>query len=293
MRKPTVTVNLLSKVSKTGDYHTADVTYMDGKVQEIASDMTLDSRERLIQVLARVVVRVGDNLAPNETFLRKMLSGDLRKMAVASHIYSRLVEDKDIFKFSIPYTDARGSLDMASGEIDLWHNSKVTLKNEDGEPILDSEGKETFEEVKTEGFREDPYGIFFDSYLQFSDDNDARHVNLTLPFSKTEVRWSIPNFNQESDFAKTKGIKKITIGLKYRLRNLVYKQETTSGFTWVTLDIKDLHAQDIKCINDSIKNKEGDVYSTITVTLPVDAQEENKVFPMDVLHVSDFFFLGV
>ena len=249
----THSVTLLSGV-------TAEFKEFTGKHQEILSkNNKVPMNQRLDEILADIVVRVGSVHKPDITFIKSMLSADKKKLLVSARMES--LDHEPTFNFDFEYEE--------NGE-----TKKLPLEV----PLLttDAEGNEVV------GFKESTYKF---SFTEYSDVLSAKKVRVNLPKSGKVAEYTLLDGFGESRIPKNE--EDLSANTPLLMRNVCIIEKKESGAEMpIQADLRALPIKDLEAIRASIRENEAKIDTEVRFTHPA----TGKPVVVDMLNTIAFFF---
>lgn len=252
-----------------------EVKELTGKHQRLLTEQVGNKTmtERLNEVLAEVLVRVGSNTEINEDFVKKMLACDKQKALVDVRQFT--MDFEKAFQFTWEYTDDQGMKQDHKLEIPLDEGNfpwkPVMAFNKEGELV-------TMKEAIVDAGED----LEYDSVLS------RKAVEIILPRAEMRVRYTMLDGEREAQASK---IKK-----NDRSSHSVLKVRTPvrfgEGDTPIQINLDTLAYKDIEYLRSDIKKMEGSVDTEIRFEHPeADSKPPSeKDVVVDLLGTIAFFF---
>lgn len=223
--------------------------------------------DKLNEVLADVLVRVGSNRNITVGFVEEMLSSDRRKALVETRQFT--MDDEPVFEFNYEYVDSDGNKQSLPQEVDLSEGFPSTpLQVIDGDTVKDADYKEYDEIVKL---------------IEFVLPRSGKKCRITLLDGKGE---KVAEAFKKSQLSSHTPIK---------MRNAQVFQESKEpgkDGVWIQADLDKMGWKDLKYIRSTIKEMEGSVDTEIQFEHPEaeDKEDKDKFVIVDLLSEMSFFF---
>lgn len=230
--------------------------------------------ERLNDILASVVVRVGTETNIDKDFIKSLLACDKKKILTVVRQFT--MEWEESFGLAYPYTDSEGKKQVYDCDITLEEGGK-------------------FPETKIHTAIQDPETLKM-SYevLNVSEyDKIEKEVTFVLPRSKKKVRFTMLDGKGEEIASTTsKSNRSSHTVIEMRRPVTFFKKDAKATETPMKLTLDSLAYKDIEFLRTVIKNCEGRVDTEIRFEHP-DADNksgDDKDVVLDVVGTVAFFF---
>jgi hypothetical protein len=247
-----------------------EVTELGGRQQRLLTEQGSKSHtEKLNEMLASIVVRVGSKTEITPSFIESMLSGDKKKILVEARQFSLGFQKQ--FELLYPYVDSNGVKQEETLNIPLEEGfPETSVKILD----VDFEGKESLVPAN--------YSEYSDVQVKYK---------TVLPRSKTLVELEHLTYKGEK-WASSLGKKQRSSHTLIEMRFPVYFKKTENDEVKIKLNLDDLSLQDIEHLRKVIKAMEGEVGTEVMFEHPEAAikGEADKYVKLDVLSTVGFFF---
>lgn len=222
--------------------------------------------ENLNEVLADVIVELGDRKQVSVDFVRAMLSED-RKLALCE-VRQFTMDFDPLFKFTFDYLSSTGEKEKAPLEIDLSEGFKakpyMVIHPESGELVAAS--YESYDEIK-------------------------RTIEITLPKSGQKVKFDLLDGEAEVRAQKIKKADRNSHSA-ILIRKPRYMHNNGSSEVEMGLRLDDLSIKDIEYLRTQIKAFEGKVDTEAMIEHPEAETKtgKDKEVIVDLLSTLAFFF---
>lgn len=260
MSKPTHIFKLTTGVE-------CEVTELTGKHQKLLTEQNNKSHnDKLAEMLADVIVRVGTKKDIDTEFVKAMLSADQKK--ILCEVRQFTLDFDPNFVFTYKYTDNKGAKQEHVIEI----------------PISEGFNSEPTKKVLEDGTLGDA------DYTEYSE--VQKEVFMTLPRSGEKIRFTMLDGRGEEIGSATNKNKRSSHTV-IAMRNPVYfKEGSNKKMIPIKLNLDNLAYKDIEALRSKIKEVEGKVDTEIMFEHPeaqYKAADEKEVV-VDVLGTVAFFF---
>lgn len=251
-----------------------EVEELTGKQQRILTEQNgKPHTEKLAEMLASVLVRVGTSFRPDVKFVQEeMLACDIKFALTEVRQFS--LDFEPSFSFMHTYKDVEGNKqeveieeDIPEGRFPITTVKKLVTPEGGGEPeLVDA------------------------NYTEYAD--IEKNITVTLPKSGKKVRFTMLDGKGTTIGSKTKKNERSS-HTTIMMRRPVYFEESGKGNEVpIQLNLDSLPLKDIEFLRGEIKKYEGQVDTEIMVERPdSDTRPANeKDMIVDVLSVVSFFF---
>lgn len=250
-----------------------EVLELTGKHQEL---LTIQSNknhtDRLNELLADRIVRVGSEHSIDVKFVEKMLAGD-KKLALVE-IRQFTLGFQDEFSFVFDYVDDSGKKRQHTETVTLEDGGKFPAK-----PMM------VVGKVDVDGELVD--GLVPADFSEYEQVLAHKVVSMKLPRSGTEINFTMLDGKGELIGANTSKKDRSSHTL-LRMRQPVYfeQKETDKGVVPIQLDPNRLGLLDVEALRARIREVEPDVDTLVMFENP----DTGKTESVDVLSTVAFFF---
>lgn len=252
-----------------------EVTELTGKHQELLTIQSSKSHtERLTELLADCIVRVGSERNITPEFVNAMLSGDKKKALVEIRQFTLGFQNS--FSFTYEYLDSEKKKKTHEVVVDLDEKGEFPFRTMKIEKEVQKEDGTTTVELVDANFTE------YDEVLAH------KKVSLVLPRSGQEIQFTMLDGKGELIGSKTsKKDRSSHTLLKMRQPVYFHKKENGKDTVPIQFDLNRAAYMDLEALRKKIKEVEPDVDTEVMFEHPEEGYKDEVV---DILSVVAFFF---
>ena len=256
------------------------VKELTGKEQRLMTEQGDKKQgDSFLEMMESIVISIGSVQNPKKDFIKKLLSGDRKKILLEARKFSLIGTDQENkFTFNYKYTNSKKTKEEHEFVVDLSNGCPETPY-----PIFDPK---TGEVQKDETGK--PLPVVCTEYDQVQKD-----VTITLPRSKKQVIFTLlDGFGEDIATLSKKKDKSSHTTLQMRNPRELYKKESSSEAIPIQLHLDSLSLVDIEYLRKAIKNVEGEVDTIVEFEHP-EAEIKigsEKTVRIDLVSQPAFFF---
>ena len=252
-----------------------------GPEQEILRSSTASGdlmQETIFDILGSCVTRIGDNFSPTKGTFGKLLPCMVSDLLYHLYIFTY---EEDTFRFTLPYEKKDNTIGFASFKKELFYFLEVD---------------EAGEQVRVDGFKitEPRYVVptFLDTTAK------TERIIVTLPKSGRKIGFYPASYGKmlavAKDAIKNRSNKDVKVSygkMAASSRGLVEYIKPNVEEVEISFDptSRDVHALDLRFLENTFKEYEGSASTELTVTYP-DDKEGSRIELIDITQLPDFFF---